>query len=433
MLKQICFILFVFFSVFAAAEDGAAIVGSKHELFSKKKDQFIPDGKKSLFTWSSETKTAAFYASIPGQEKALTIFGKNVLSAYVRFSGETPSVITFTLYDQTVIQPLASDKFMQETKGIYTHLKKRYPGVKPKFLNAVRDDLKIHAAFWVSGKYVCMMKWGIRKDTPEYLQIEFISVAGKNLSRRHIMRTLYTAGKSARRTKTEQAENGDVYLRNFPMYVQPEKGNSAAAVVQRIMEYKGIKPEKPIEAAPLKKSVKLFTDTDELPLQLAEICKKNNLKLTPHFVLFYKDRSLRRLENLAGRYNRAVRKPKKERLSVAAGGKLPVVATIKKMTPDVYIRLRNEEHGEQVFEGAVLQSIMSGQPVIWYVIMGIAKEDKLPKTVPDLHMRLIIGFNATTKTVIYTDCWGKGHEIKRMPYEKAWAITLGTYTISSRE
>ena len=433
MMGRFFCLIFLILSISAAAEDGAAIVGTRHELFSKKKDQFIPDGKKTLFSWSSEIKTAAFYARVPGQEKALTLYGKNVLSAYVRFSGNSPSVITFTLYDQTVKQPLSSDHFMKEMKAVYMQLKKRYPGIKPKFFKASQDELKINAAVWVSGKYVCMMKWGIRKDVPEYLQIEFISLSGKNLSRRDIMRTHYTAGKSEKLTKTEQTENGDVYLRNFPMIVQPEKGCSAASVVQRILEYKGMKPEKPIVASALKKGVKLFTDTDELPWQLAEICQENNLKLTSHFVLFYKDRSLRKLENLAGRYNRAVRKPKKERLTVAAGGKLPVVATIKKMTPEVYIKLRNEEHGEQVFENAILQNVMSGQPVIWYVIMGIVKEDNLPKIVPALHMRLIIGFNATTKTVIYTDCWGKGHEIKRMPYEKAWAITLGTYTISPRE
>ena len=40
-------------------------------------------------------------------------------------------------------------------------------------------------------------------------------------------------------------------------------------------------------------------------------------------------------------------------------------------------------------------------------------------------MRIIVGYNPTTKEILYSDSWGQGHEEKRMPVDDAWAITNG--------
>ena len=38
-------------------------------------------------------------------------------------------------------------------------------------------------------------------------------------------------------------------------------------------------------------------------------------------------------------------------------------------------------------------------------------------------VRLIIGYNQKTHEILYTDSWGVGHELKRMPEDRAFAIT----------
>ena len=40
-------------------------------------------------------------------------------------------------------------------------------------------------------------------------------------------------------------------------------------------------------------------------------------------------------------------------------------------------------------------------------------------------MRLIIGYNAKTNDIFYSDSWGAGHERKRMSAADAWTITTG--------
>ncbi|NNM27897.1 MAG: hypothetical protein HKO57_00115, partial [Akkermansiaceae bacterium] len=39
------------------------------------------------------------------------------------------------------------------------------------------------------------------------------------------------------------------------------------------------------------------------------------------------------------------------------------------------------------------------------------------------HMRLIIGYNARTSELIYSDSWGAGHGFKRMPTAHAFCMT----------
>jgi len=47
-------------------------------------------------------------------------------------------------------------------------------------------------------------------------------------------------------------------------------------------------------------------------------------------------------------------------------------------------------------------------------------------------MRLIIGYNARSSEILYSDSWGAGHEIKRMSLRDAYAITTGLLSIEPR-
>ena len=44
-------------------------------------------------------------------------------------------------------------------------------------------------------------------------------------------------------------------------------------------------------------------------------------------------------------------------------------------------------------------------------------------------MRLIVGYNAKTEEILYSDSWGAGHELKRMKADDAWTITTGLMTV----
>ena len=70
----------------------------------------------------------------------------------------------------------------------------------------------------------------------------------------------------------------------------------------------------------------------------------------------------------------------------------------------------------------VHDQVNKGIPLFWGVTLGTYPEPDIPQARGG-HMRLIIGYNDKKKEVIYTDSWGAGHELKRMPAEWAWTIS----------
>ena len=71
-------------------------------------------------------------------------------------------------------------------------------------------------------------------------------------------------------------------------------------------------------------------------------------------------------------------------------------------------------------------------PLLWSVQLGIVEENPRLPQASGGHMRLIIGFNPKTSEVLYTDTWGRGHELKRMALDNAWTITTGLYAVVPR-
>jgi hypothetical protein len=63
------------------------------------------------------------------------------------------------------------------------------------------------------------------------------------------------------------------------------------------------------------------------------------------------------------------------------------------------------------------------------VQLGLLPEEKLNPNARGGHMRLIVGFDGRTHEIYYSDTWGLGHELKKMPLANAWTITDGLFTL----
>ena len=70
----------------------------------------------------------------------------------------------------------------------------------------------------------------------------------------------------------------------------------------------------------------------------------------------------------------------------------------------------------------VRDQVNKGIPLFWGVTLGTYPEPESPQSRGG-HIRLIIGYNDRKKEILYTDTWGAGHELKRMPAEWAWTIS----------
>lgn len=83
---------------------------------------------------------------------------------------------------------------------------------------------------------------------------------------------------------------------------------------------------------------------------------------------------------------------------------------------------------------AVKTYTADGVPLLWFCIVG--KFPEVPPINPprrtSSHLRLIIGYNDKAGELLYSDTWGPGHELKRLPLEDAWAMTLGLHVLKPR-
>lgn len=88
------------------------------------------------------------------------------------------------------------------------------------------------------------------------------------------------------------------------------------------------------------------------------------------------------------------------------------------------------------FADNVTARIDDSDPLFWCVTLGDVPEEKAygeGAYTPEnrgSHMRLIIGYNEERGEVLYSDSWGKGHELKRMDAQDALSITRGMYYLA---
>ncbi|MEM7397106.1 MAG: hypothetical protein AAF492_32685, partial [Verrucomicrobiota bacterium] len=136
-------------------------------------------------------------------------------------------------------------------------------------------------------------------------------------------------------------------------------------------------------------------------------------------------------EKMISRYNKEAKKADKPQINLQ-GIVIDLGYVFHVMDTEILKAVRQKSRGDyQGFLKDVQNYVLAGNPLAWSVFVG-----KVPET-PRVrgfggHMRLIIGYNSRTSELIYSDTWGRGHEIKRMPMSDAWAITTGLYLIEPR-
>jgi hypothetical protein len=131
---------------------------------------------------------------------------------------------------------------------------------------------------------------------------------------------------------------------------------------------------------------------------------------------------------LINNYNMIARRNKQPLIDTSSR-LLDVTAIYQAMKPDLLreVRTKNKSDSSR-FMREVQTRIDGGVPLLWSVMLGIVKEEKAPQAFGG-HMRLIIGYNAKTDEILYSDSWGFGHELKRMALPDAWTITTGVDAI----
>jgi hypothetical protein len=242
------------------------------------------------------------------------------------------------------------------------------------------------------------------------------------------------AGKITGNVIDESKGRGDVFVDNVPMVDQGQKGYCAVASAERVLRYYGVEIDEHQVAEAAGTTAEGGTSILAMKNSIESIGKRYRLGTVVCYGDFDKGTGvcIEGLNDEVRGYNKAAKKLKKpaigEDVYITRQGDVTYynpAAFVQAADPEVLKEMKvngAQKSKFKKFMKDVRDQIKKGIPLFWGVNLGIYPEPGIPQAGGG-HLRLIIGYNDKKGEILYTDSWGAGHELKRMPCEWAWTIT----------
>ena len=442
--------------VLMAALDLGALFANK-EAWSEKPEIFAVDHKKEGFAFASESRD-----QVNCLDPTTCVWnGLKVWEARVFFNtaGEEPGVsrVEMSLYNRgdasSKLRKFEGGRLVETDRGdkldvaglkakIAAVDKVMEKGTPPKaekttLRNGAVRYKRVYAKADPRGELV----WGLsalnasNARTVEYLRLTLTPAKAPGAARRgsSAAKKPVGKGKGAKiKDNVTKSPNGDVYIDGVPMVDQGQKGYCAAAVSERVLRYYGAQIDEHEVAQQAGTEAEGGTRVTDMKKAITSIGEKNGLGFQEIVAM---QAGLGDVEEQLSRYNKAAKAEKRPELSLDKFTRNHVVYVgelIEAMEPKVVYRMRLKDPRFKKFSAGIRQQVKAGIPVFWGVTLGMFPERGVNPQTSGGHIRLIIGFNDKKKEILYTDTWGEGHELKRMPEDWAFAITHDAFFLKPR-
>ncbi len=247
--------------------------------------------------------------------------------------------------------------------------------------------------------------------------------------------------KSGRAVKSNvtREPGGDVWIANVPMVDQGQKGYCAAASSERILRYYGVDVDQHQIAQLAETAAEGGTTLEGMATAVGKIGRqfqidKRDLISCDSGGDFERSEHVKQIDQ----YNAVAKKKKAAVLDWKEFTSAYVVdmqALWRAMDPEILLASRSaQRQGMNQFVRHIKNYTDQGVPLLWSCLVGMYPE------VPELgqpgiygHVRLIIGYNEKRQELLYSDSWGPRHALKRLPLDKAWAMTKGLMVLKPRD
>jgi Peptidase_C39 like family len=376
-------------------------------------DLLLPGGSLDecpFFKWNTTSKEGARFAQklFNNTDTALLLFNDTVNAEEVNvdFTNKRASRVVVTLLSRgTSGQAMDAETMAQKFDHLFVSTGRALSaklGVRPvRYSPAGKQIVKTEGWLWTSPHSLALLEFNSEAPkgniefcrltlTPGNARAQLLNLAG--IGNNATTRSKGSLTASVRR----DAATGDVEISGVPMRDQGQRGYCVAASCERLFRYLG-QP----------------CDMDELALLVAADAERGASPANMYD-------QLRKIDQ---RYNMRVKL-----LKIPPDYALSDVVSAKEL-----------DRARRVSLSDVVQTqVNAGLPLLWCVLLNAGETGLAPgvKGRRNLggprvgHMRLITGYNAMTKGIIYTDSWGAGHERKVMSLAEAEAMTTAVFSMA---
>lgn len=392
----------------------------KGDVFKLSPQEFGMSDKFSGFRWTTNKENEARFYFGNG-ESSMKVFGVGTPEINVRFNDGRFSNALIYIYNKADCTLIHSEKqFMNLVNGIEKKIKV-WSGCKgSKIARTNAGGAQEYSKKWISGPYSVILKWSSSGKgeaySGEYINL-FISryIKGKKCTKFNPKLLLKNVVKN---------DQGDIYIDNIPMVDQGPKGYCAVAAAARVFRYYGYETDMHRIASLAGSSADKGTDSADMFGKLRRLSTVYHTKL-----IEYKKFSVRKTISEIKGYNTYAKKMHAPIYQMGCG-----LNPYKVYNPQILLKYKCEKQKSEYkrFLSRIKENINKGVPVIWGVMLGLYKEPVTNNQSVGGHLRLIIGYNEKKKQVIFSDTWGRGHEVKHLDSAEAWAMTT-QYAVMKRK
>lgn len=421
LLSALCGLAFIP-SVLAKPID--SLLSGEH-LWTQGPDEFFAAAAKLDYEW-----TSASHDSLRVAGKELTAYGLPAVESIARFKDGKLTEITVMLYARGDAGDLTKEKFdalvrtSAETLNKLTNTKFTPRGKDPT--NAVKAD----GLIWQTNQAQYLLEFSFTKeiksrDIPFRAEFVRLEITPPDMTGGRLTSVKSTSSsKFDGTTHIERDTNsGDVWLGDVPMVDQGQKGYCVVATTERVMRYYGISVDQQELAQSANSSAQSGTSSGAMLGVLKKLSTRFKVRVRE-----VEKADIDQILSLISDYNRAAKRADAAPIP-EQGNMIDVGEVYRAMDVDVLREVRTKNKSDLTrFQRTVQIHIDQGTPLLWTVMLGKVPEPNIPQNAGG-HMRLIIGYNTKTGEILFSDSWGAGHELKRMPAIDAWTITTGALSV----
>jgi hypothetical protein len=372
------------------------------------------------FQWTSNAKDSA-RAAKPG----MTLLSLPVVECVARFQNEKLTELTAVFYARGDAGSIPKDTFdslvrrCAETFNGFTGLKFT---PRPKESGAA---VKADGIFWQNDKARYVLEYSVTKEVKSRnidFRAEFVRLTVTAPEKRASMLSTTSSARQKFSGPThlkKDAKTGEVVIPDVPMVDQGQKGYCVVAATERVLRYYSIDVDANELAQVANSDAERGTSLEGMFAALKKIATRLRVRVRE-----IEGMDVKGILGLVKDYNREAKRSKNE-LIPDPGNRIDVGAIYSRMQFEVLREARTRNKSDLTrFQRTLQGTIDQGIPLLWSVQLGLSPEPGIPQSAGG-HMRLLIGYNLSTQEVLFSDSWGAGHELKRMPMADAWAITTG--------